>query len=301
MSRPRSHLDQPRHRARRRGPATALATLVLLGGVAFVGVRVAAGVSATGASAVGPPDALTSDDTAAGDPGAGSADGTPAPAAGSPGAAGAGAAGRSATVGPPEVIPSSFPTSGPGTWRYAGDEGPVLGTAGGVQRFRVAIESNVTSVDLAGFATKIDQTLGDPRSWIAGRTFRLQRVPGAALSDFTIYLATRSTSAQLCAVGGTDTDSYTSCRTDGEVILNLDRWYLSVPDYTRAKVPLDAYRTYMINHESGHQFGHGHELCPGKGRPAPVMEQQTLGLHGCLANPWPYLDGRRYAGPPGHY
>jgi hypothetical protein len=107
-------------------------------------------------------------------------------------------------------------------------------------------------------AGKIDQALGDPRSWIAGGTFRLRRVPGTASSDFTIHLATRGTSAKMCAAGGTDT-------------------------------------------ESRHQFGHGHELCPGSGRPAPVMEQQTLGVHGCVANPWPYLDGRRYAGPPGHY
>jgi hypothetical protein len=213
------------------------------------------------------------------------------------------AASGSGPVGGPSPsapVPASFPKSGPATWRYAGGQGRVLGRSGPVQRFRVAIESNV-SVDPVGFAAKIDRTLGDPRSWTASGQLRLQRVPAGSPSDFTIYLATERTSTRMCAAGGTDTGGYTSCRTAGHVIINLDRWYLSVPGYVDTHVPLDTYRTYVINHETGHQLGYGHELCPGSGRPAPVMQQQTLGLHGCVANPWPYLDGRRYAGPSGHY
>lgn len=204
------------------------------------------------------------------------------------------------TPGPDGVVPSSFPTSGPRTWVYADGPGPVLGTKGPIKRFRVAVESNI-DYPVAAFAAKIDRTLGDPRSWIASGTFRLQRVPKGAKYDFTIHLATRDTSTEMCAEGYTDTDGYTSCRTVGHVIVNLDRWYLSVPDYVDAGTPLDVYRTYVINHETGHELGHGHELCPGPGQPAPVMEQQTLGLHGCIAYGWPYLNGKRYAGPPGHY
>jgi Protein of unknown function (DUF3152) len=270
-----------RGRGTPRGAVVGVAAVVLLGGLAIVGVRVASGLSSA-TSWSSPPAVLDSDTTT-----------SPSPSPSAP-------ASPSPSVSPPEVIPASFPKSGPGTWRYAPDQGPVLGTAGNIQHFRVAIETNV-AVDVAGFAAKIDQTLGDPRSWIAGGTFRLQRVPATAKYDFTIYLATEATSTRMCAAGGTDTDAYTSCRTVGKVIINLDRWYLSVPDYVNAGIPLDMYRTYVVNHESGHQFGHGHELCPGKGKPAPVMEQQTLGLHGCVANPYPYLDGRRYAGPSGHY
>jgi hypothetical protein len=198
------------------------------------------------------------------------------------------------------LVPATYPASGPGTWQFAGTEGPVVGGAGPVRRYRVAVESGVPD-DVADFAAKVDAVLGDRRSWTAGGQFRLQRVPGNAPAEFTVYLATRGTSAKMCLAGGVRTDGYTSCRTPGRVIINLDRWYTAVPEYTDDGVSLDTYRTYVINHETGHQLGHGHELCPGAGRPAPVMEQQTLGLHGCTANPWPYLGGERYAGPPGQY
>jgi Protein of unknown function (DUF3152) len=136
--------------------------------------------------------------------------------------------------------------------------------------------------------------LGDPRSWIASGTVRLQRVPARASAQFTIFLATAGTSEKMCRRGGLHTGGYSSCRVPGKVIINATRWLRAVPGYG---APLAVYQEYAINHEVGHELGHRHETCPGHGRAAPVMQQQTFGLRGCVANGWPYLSGRRYHGP----
>jgi hypothetical protein len=191
---------------------------------------------------------------------------------------------------------AQFPQSGPGTYTFATTTGPVLGLAGPIRHFRVAIESNIAAESMADFTAKIDATLGDPRSWIAGGTYRLQRVPATSPAEFTIYLVTPTTTDRLCAP--LPTGGFTSCRQGPRVVLNLARWMTSVKPYTSIGVPLDTYRTYMINHEVGHALGHSHQLCPGPGEPAPVMQQQTLGLQGCTANPWPYVNGKLWTGPP---
>ena len=181
-----------------------------------------------------------------------------------------------------------------GFFDYIGGYGPVLGFAGPVHRFHLGVEKPDAAGAARAFADEVNRTLGDRRSWIAGRRFRFQRVPTAVPADFTIYLASARTSERMCRIGGLETGAYTSCRLPGKVIINDDRWEGAVRGYG---APLDTYRAYAINHEVGHQLGHGHEACPGRGRPAPVMMQQTFGLKGCLANSWPYPHGRRYAGP----
>jgi hypothetical protein len=198
-------------------------------------------------------------------------------------------------VAPPATAPPvTVVDKGAGTFVAVQAEGPVVGTAGTLRRFRVEVENGINE-DPNAFARAVDQVLGDPRSWIAGRQFRLQRVPQSAPAEFTIFLASPATSEAMCAMGGLQTDKFTSCRLTGQVIINDARWLTAIPDYG---APLEVYRAYAINHEVGHQLGHGHEACVAAGQLAPVMQQQTYGLKGCVANPWPFVNGQRYTGPP---
>jgi hypothetical protein len=195
------------------------------------------------------------------------------------------------------VATTTAPPAPPQQWAYA-PAGPSFGNAGPVWRYRVAVENGL-STSAASFAAEVNGVLGDPRSWIAGNDVRFQQIGPTGSPHFTVWLATPATAAILCASSGVDITQngvpYTSCRAGSNVVINADRYANGVPGYGAS---LDVYRGYMVNHEVGHWLGHSHELCPAAGQPAPVMQQQTLDLQGCVANSWPYLDGLRYAGPP---
>jgi hypothetical protein len=195
---------------------------------------------------------------------------------------------------PPTRI--TYPARGRRRWTFAAAQStPPAGTSGRLMRYRVAVERDIQGLTASAFATAVTATLSDPRGWTGGGQWRLRRVGAGSAYDFTVYLVTPGTRNALC--GGTP-DGYTSCRNGAKVVLNVARWVTGVPHYGAS---LAVYRQYMVNHEVGHRLGHGHELCPGKGAPAPVMLQQTLGRHGCVANAWPYVDGELYAGPSGVY
>jgi hypothetical protein len=211
---------------------------------------------------------------------------------------------RSTAVPDTEVAPPAkrrvgtvrYPQVGSRRYRVApAGAGAVIGTKGRILRFRVLVERDITNVDPVAVADFIEETLADPRGWTAGGAWRFRRVGPGEPYSFTVFLATPATRDALCKMGY---DRYTSCRNGNRVVLNIDRWIRKVPRY---RAPLRTYRQYMVNHEVGHLLGHGHELCPGQGRAAPVMLQQTYGLHGCVANPWPFRNGRRYRGPAGAY
>lgn len=163
--------------------------------------------------------------------------------------------------------------------------------SGTLKTYRVEVETG-TGQSEKDFAAAVDTTLADPASWTGQGLWAFQRVAGNA--DFAIRLATPATVDATCARAGLDTHGYVSCRSGQFVMINLDRWLTAVPHYD-GDVAL--YRQYVVNHEVGHQLGHGHQACSGPGRPAPVMQQQTYGLGGCLPNGWPYVQGELVSGP----
>jgi len=156
----------------------------------------------------------------------------------------------------------------------------VAGT-GPLSLYAVEVEGGL-GVDAKAFAADVDRVLADPRSWTAGGRRALHRVEGEQV-QLRVALASPRTVDRLCAP--LDTAGYFSCASGGRAVLNVERWLTGAPSYTGR---LAQYRQYLVNHEVGHVLGHAHEQCPAPGRPAPVMQQQTKGLDGCVHNAWPY-------------
>ncbi len=148
-------------------------------------------------------------------------------------------------------------------------------------RVAVAVEGGVP-VDAAAFAAFVMTTLNDPRGWVQ-EGYVFSRTGDAAAADVTVVLASPALTDRLCRP--LVTYGRVSCRNGGVVALTHHRWVHGSTDYAD---DLTAYRTYLVNHEVGHYLGKNHVGCPGSGAVAPVMLQQTLGLQGCVRNPWPY-------------
>jgi hypothetical protein len=133
--------------------------------------------------------------------------------------------------------------------------------------------------DVAAFRALVAATYADPRGWLrAHHRFRVVRHGGA----FTVVLAQAST---MRSFSETCSSTY-SCRVGRYVVINAARWLHGSPYFTGS---LLEYRQMVIDHETGHWLGLGHAHCPRAGALAPVMQQQSKGMHGCRPNPWPLL------------
>lgn len=185
----------------------------------------------------------------------------------------------------PTTAPAVDPTAIAPTDRFVvAPEGSAAIGQGALRTYSVEVEEGIP-LDVATFAALVDEILTDERGWTASGVVALQHVGPEAAPDMRVRLATPATTDLHCAP--LDTHGDLSCRNGADVMINLVRW---LDGASSSGMPLDEYRRYVISHEVGHALGHDHVGCPGPGQVAPVMLQQTLGLDGCLPNPWPYPD-----------
>jgi len=129
-------------------------------------------------------------------------------------------------------------------------------------------------------AEQAQATLVDPRGWQqAGFAFTFDDA-----APYVVVLAEAAEMDALC--DPYDTEGRYSCQIGPTVALNADRWRSATPEWPGS---IEAYRQMLVNHEVGHLLGQHHpdDRCPSPGQPAPVMAQQSKGLEGCTANPWP--------------
>jgi hypothetical protein len=156
-------------------------------------------------------------------------------------------------------------------------------------RHRIDVRRTVTysvqtrghlTTSLTDFRRLAQETYADARGWRgAGIRFR----PVARGGSFTLVLSEASRVPGFSSSCSSDW----SCRVGRYVIINQERWKHASPAWNAAHGTLRDYRHMVVNHETGHWLGLGHAGCPGRGRPAPVMMQQSKGLNGCRFNPWP--------------
>lgn len=169
--------------------------------------------------------------------------------------------------------------NGSGTLRLVEGTSAVFGS-GPLHGFAVEVERGLP-IDEREFADQVVEVLRDDRSWIGVDGISVQRVPATSAS-IKVVLAGPALTDELCAP--LQTNGIYSCFNAGRSVINFYRWMNGATAYGD---DLASYRQYVINHEVGHAFGHGHVVCPAADAPAPVMMQQTKGIAPCKQNPWP--------------
>lgn len=156
-------------------------------------------------------------------------------------------------------------------------------------------------IPLESLAKKVREVLNDPRGWNKyGYEFTEHSNNEKSSRILNIILVTADKAKRQC---GSRLGGFSCYSPDENVIyLNLDNWM----GKSASSLPLDRYRTYVINHEVGHRLGFGHpaerncqtnSYCNAhKGAPGSVMIQMTRGpdwVAPCTENEWP-LDPADY-------
>lgn len=139
----------------------------------------------------------------------------------------------------------------------------------------------VSTDNLPLLRTMLASTYADSRGWSIKGLVGFKYVTSGC--DYTVWL---SSAALMPSFGGV-CDSEWSCRSGDNVVINYDRWANASPAWNKMGGTIQEYRNMVINHESGHWLGFGHDHCGGAGQLAPVMQQQSINLQGCKFSPWP--------------
>ncbi|MEU4249194.1 DUF3152 domain-containing protein [Amycolatopsis sp. NPDC026612] len=173
-----------------------------------------------------------------------------------------------------------FTEAGQGKWHVVPGSGPKVGN-GKLYTYTVEVEDGIDPASYAGddaFATAVQGTLSDPKSWTWDGKVAFQRVDASFPNpSFRVSLTTPETTHRADACGF-QIKFEASCyrKSLGRVLINLARWVRGAKAYG---ADMTGYRQYAINHEVGHALGNQHVGCPGAGQPAPVMMQQSFGVN----------------------
>lgn len=187
------------------------------------------------------------------------------------------------------------PERGRATFVTARAGGAKVGHGPHPLRYVVQVESGL-DISPTQAAHEIADILAAPQGWTHNDAYAFQLVSEGQPHDLKVVIATPGTADALCWAGiHQDTQGEYNCEISGGVVVNLKRWVEGSPTFDG---PIHDYRALIINHEMGHFLHYTHMACAGPGRLAPVMMQQIKGLHGCVANAWPYdKSGHFISGP----
>src|SRR3954452_7035683 len=72
----------------------------------------------------------------------------------------------------PSPVRLEFPAVGSRSYLVAPGDGPIIGSAGRLMHFHVAIERDIHGLDPEAFVAFVEQTYGDPHGWTAGGKWR---------------------------------------------------------------------------------------------------------------------------------